>query len=336
MIIKNLDTSKKVFIVAEIGNNHEGSFANAKKMISAAADTGVDAVKFQTIVPELFVNIEDKDRFNKLKEFQLTYNNYEKLALYAEKKGLYFCSTPFDLESAKFLNNIQSFFKISSGDNEFYPLLEQVCKFNKPIILSTGLIDIKKIKKIVKFIYHNNNNQKNKLALLHCISSYPTKIDKINLNSIKFLKKNFKDTSIGFSDHTLGIEAAALSVVCGAEIIEKHFTLDKNFSNFRDHKISSDPKEMKKLVNKIREIETILGNEEKIVNVSEKKSIIDYKRSIAVKRNLKKGHKVKISDLIWVRPGNGLSPGKENLVINKILKKNISARTILKKNYFYK
>ena len=336
MKINKFNTSKNVFIVAEIGNNHEGSIIAAKNMISAAADAGVNAVKFQTIVPELFVSKNNFERFKKLKSFQLKYSQFETLANFSEKKGVLFCSTPFDLETAKFLNNIQTFFKISSGDNEFYPLIDQICKFKKPIILSTGLVDIKQIKKIVKFISNYNFYKKNNLGLLHCVSSYPTDLFEINLKSIKFLKNFFSDLTIGFSDHTLGIEASLFSVACGAEIVEKHFTLNKNYSNFRDHQLSADPKEMKSLVNKIRSLEKILGTEQKKINISEKKSVIEYKRSIAANKNLSKGSKIKKNDIMWIRPGQGFQPGQEKKILNKKLTKDIKQGEIFNRNYFQK
>ena len=335
MIIKNYNTSNEVFIIAEIGNNHEGNYNTALEMISAAADTGANAVKFQTIVPELFINKENIIRFKKLKSFQLTYNQFEKLSNFASKKNILFCSTPFDIKSAKFLNNIQSFFKISSGDNEFFPLIESVCKFNKPVILSTGLINLNKIKSIVKFI-KKKIDHKSKLALLHCVSTYPTPIIEANLRSINVLKENFKELTIGYSDHTLGIDAAILSVACGAKIIEKHFTIDKNFSDFRDHQISADPKDMTKMIKKIRKIEKILGKNNKDIQSSEKNGLIEYTRSIASNKFLKKGVKVKKSDLIWIRPGKGFKPGYEKNVLNKRLKKNIEIGHIFQKSDFKK
>ena len=333
MIINSHNTSNKVFIIAEIGNNHEGDFNTALDMISAAADTGANAVKFQTIVPELFINKENRTRFNKLKSFQLSYKQFEKLSIFATKKNILFCSTPFDIASAKFLNNIQSFFKISSGDNEFFPLIESVCKFNKPIILSTGLVNLNQIKKIVKFI-KNRIDYKSKLALLHCVSAYPTPIKDANLKSINFLREHFRDLTLGYSDHTLGIEAAALSVACGAKIIEKHFTINKNLSDFRDHKLSADPKQMTNMVKKIRKIENILGDNNKEIQFSERNGLIDYTRSIASNKYLKKGAKVKKKDLTWIRPGKGFKPGDENLVLNKILKHNILNGHIFKKSDF--
>tara|TARA_B110000495_G_C22955102_1_gene559529 strand:+ start:125 stop:1132 length:1008 start_codon:yes stop_codon:yes gene_type:complete len=333
MIIENFDTSKKVFIIAEIGNNHEGNFNIALDMISAASDTGVDAVKFQTIVPELFINKDNKERFNKLKSFEFSYSQFEKLANFAEKKNILFCSTPFDIKSAIFLNKIQSFFKISSGDNEYYSLIKKVCEFDKPLILSTGLVNLQQVKNIVKFIKKNTINAYN-VALLHCVSTYPTPINQANLKSINILKKNFEKLTIGYSDHTLGIEAAALSVACGAEIVEKHFTLDKNYSNFRDHQLSADPKDMKRLINKIRLIEKTLGENNINIQPSEKPSIQSYKRSIASNKILKKGARIKKDDLICIRPGTGFPPGKENEILNKTLNQKIKKGHIFQNNDF--
>ena len=148
MKIGKIDTNKKVFIVAEIGNNHEGNFKIAKKMIIEAAAAGVDAVKFQTYIPEHFVSCEDQARLNRLRSFQLSYNQFLELSKIAKKKGLIFFSTPLDIQSAKFLNTIQPIFKISSGDNNFYPLIDTVAKFRKPVILSTGAADTLAIKNV--------------------------------------------------------------------------------------------------------------------------------------------------------------------------------------------
>jgi len=333
MIIGKHNTENKVFIIAEIGNNHEGDFNLAKEMICAAVDTGVDAVKFQTIVPELLVNKINIERFNKLKSFQFSYKQFEKLSKFCDDRKILFCSTPFDIKSAIFLNNIQSFFKISSGDNEFYPLIDTICKFHKPIILSTGLINLTKVKKIVSYLLKKNKKHTD-LALLHCVSSYPTQFDEANINSIISLKQNFNKLTIGYSDHTLGIDAAYLSVACGARIIEKHFTIDKNYSNFRDHKLSANPKELSLLVKKIRIAEKLLGINEINIQVSEKDSIIAYKRSIASNKAMKKGKKISKKDLIWIRPGSGYFPGQEDKIIGKTLKTNIKKSHIFSKKDF--
>ena len=223
MKIGKINTDKKkVFIIAEIGNNHEGNFELAKKMINAAAATGVDAVKFQTFIPEKYISNVDQLRITKLRKFKLSYDQFNKLSLLAKKGINIFFSTPFDIESAKFLNTVQPIFKISSGDNNFYSLIETVLRFKKPLIISTGASNISDIEKLYKKI-SKNFKLKNNLSFLHCVSSYPVPNNETNLASISYLKKKFPKAVIGYSDHTLGIDAAAFSVIAGARIVEKHF-----------------------------------------------------------------------------------------------------------------
>ena len=148
MIIQNKNFSKKTFIVAEIGNNHEGCFKTAKKLIRKATECGVDAVKFQTFNVDNFISSDEKKRIETLRKFQFSYDKFKALSLFSKKLGIIFFSTPFDLESARFLNKIQPIFKIASADNNFFELLDQIIKFNKPIIISTGLADLKLLKKI--------------------------------------------------------------------------------------------------------------------------------------------------------------------------------------------
>ena len=337
MKIGNIETNKKVFIIAEIGNNHEGSFELAKKMIISAAKTGVDAVKFQTFIPEHYVSSEDEKRLNRLREFQLSYKEFKDLSKIAKKKGLIFFSTPFDLKSAKFLNTIQPIFKISSGDNNFYQLIETIASFRKSMIVSTGMANIDMIKKVYNKIikvWSRKKKRRQNLALLHCVGSYPVPNEQANLASIIYLKKLFPDVVVGYSDHTIGAEAAVSSVMAGARIVEKHFTLNKNYSDFRDHQLSADPKEMKFIVDKIRQAEKMFGKEEKKLQKCEKEMQIAGRRSIAVTRDLIFGAKLKISDLTWVRPGKGFSPGMEKEIVGKKLVKNLKMGEIIKKGDF--
>jgi N,N'-diacetyllegionaminate synthase len=309
----------KIFIVAEIGNNHEGNFKNAKKLINEAEKCGVDAVKFQTFIPELYVSKKNKKRFKLIKKFQLSFKQFKQLALYARKKKLIFFSTPLDLKSAKYLNNIQSIFKIASGDNNFIPLIKTISSFNKRIILSTGLADLKHIKKIKSLIYSiwRKQKYKGKLSILHCVSSYPVDPKEANLSFINVLKENFQNCTIGYSDHTKGVTASIAAVALGAKIIEKHFTLNNNFSKFRDHKISANPHQMKYMVRQIRKIEVMIGNEKIEIQNSEKKNSKSMRRSIVAKRDIKIGSRIKIEDLNWIRIPGGISPGNEKKILNK-------------------
>jgi len=323
MKIGHHDLNEKVMVVAEIGNNHEGDYKLAEKLIGLAAQSGVDAVKFQTIVPDRLVSIRKKERIRQLSKFQLTYDQFDKLSTLADKEGVIFLSTPFDIDSAEFLNNIVPAFKISSGDNNYYPLIKKIATTGKPIIMSTGLANINQIKKSSDYIRSiwEKNNINQKLALLHCVSLYPTPQEQANLLSIK--KLNELADIVGYSDHTIGVEAAMLSVACGARIIEKHFTIDNNYSEFRDHQLALDPAGMKRLIESIKMVSNLLGSKSLELSEDEKKAIPDSRRSIVAKQNLVAGTVIKIENLDWVRPANGLFPGNENLILGKKLKKDI-------------
>ncbi|MDA7485752.1 N-acetylneuraminate synthase family protein [Candidatus Pelagibacter ubique] len=335
MKIGNINTSKKIFIIAEIGNNHEGNFELAQKMIEQAAAAGVDAVKFQTFIPE-HISSGDQARLERLRGFKFSHDQFTKLSIIAKKMGLIFFSTPFDIESAKFLNTIQPVFKIASGDNNFYPLIDTVASFGKPIIVSTGSANLDLIQKVYELIIKTSKNKglNPSLAFLHCVSSYPVPDNEANLASIIYLKKLFSNLVIGYSDHTLGIEAAVLSAIAGARIIEKHFTLDKNYSDFRDHHLSANPNEMRLLVERVRKAESMLGIEEKKPQICEKAMNIVGRRSIAAARDLPVGAKLKWSDFIWIRPGKGYPPGEENKLIGKKIIRELKIGQIILKSDF--
>jgi N,N'-diacetyllegionaminate synthase len=323
--IDNFDLDKKVLVIAEIGNNHEGSFALAQEMIGRAAESGADAVKFQTIVPELFVSRADPARLERLKKFQFSYEQFAELAQAARKAGVIFFSTPFDLQSARFLNTIQPLFKIASGDNNFYPLLEEVASFGKPMIVSTGLADMALIRKThdrIQAVWDKNKMSPG-LALLHCIASYPAPPSQANLGAIAALKAEFPDAVIGYSDHVMGISAAAAAVAAGARVIEKHFTLDKNYSDFRDHQLSADPADMRAMVDAIREMTAMLGTGEKAPQACEADLAVAARRSIAAARDLAAGATVTADDLMWVRPGSGIAPGEESRLVGKTLQRGL-------------
>jgi len=310
----NFENLKKTFIVAEIGNNHEGSFELACKLINKAKETGVDAVKFQTFKTEDFIHPSEKKRFKILKKFELTNENFYKLSVISKKKGLKFISTPFDLKSAVFLSNLVDLFKIASGDNNYNKLIETVLKYKKPTLISTGLLNFTEILNLYKFI-KNKKFSLSRLAFLHCVSAYPVPDNEINLLSIKFLKEKFPIT-VGFSDHSLGLYASVAAIVLGAKIVEKHFTIDNNFSRFRDHKISLNPHDMKKLVNSIRLIEKMLGKNEKKIQPSESKNLFSIRRSLYASRNIYKNSIININDVSILRPLYLLNPNDLKKIIN--------------------
>jgi N-acetylneuraminate synthase/N,N'-diacetyllegionaminate synthase len=327
--IVNYDTEKKVFIIAEIGNNHEGSYSLAEEMIGKAAEAGACAVKFQTIVPEKLVSISQKDRIEQLKRFQLTYDEFERLNKVAKHENILFLSTPFDIESVHFLNSIVPAFKIASGDNNFFPLIEVIAQTGKPIIMSAGLIDLLEVRKTIDFILNiwNENAIDQDIAILHCVTSYPTALEEANLSAIKELQS--LNVTIGYSDHTIGTEAAVLSVALGARIVEKHFTIDKNYSDFRDHQLSADPNEFSQLVERVEIASKLLGQSRKTVQESEKLVMEKIRRSIVARKDLDENTVLTLDDISWVRPGGGLAPGNEEMVLGKRLKVKVAAGELI-------
>ena len=321
----NFKKLKKTFIIAEIGNNHEGSFDAACKLIREAKNAGVDAVKFQTYETNNYVSQIDPKRFKRLKKFELTKENFYKLSLLAKKFNLKFISTPFDINSAVFLNKIVDCFKISSGDNNYYQLIKKVLNFKKNTIISTGLLDYKEIINLYKLIKKIRFDTE-KIAFLYCVSSYPVKEKDANLLSISFLKKKLPLT-IGYSDHTQGSQASIAASVIGAKIIEKHFTLDNNYSNFRDHQLSLNPNDMKSLVKSIRSVESMMGIEGKTLQVDEKKNISSMRRSLYSSKILTRNSILISDDIRIVRPFVSLGPSDIKRVVGKKIKKNININT---------
>ncbi len=316
MKIGTHDIDEKILIVAEIGNNHEGNFDTARRMVEAAADAGVDAVKFQTFQTQLFTSNADPARFERLKRFELTQAQFIELSQLAKSRGLIWFSTPLDLVSAKFLEPLVDVFKVASGDNDFLPLIQQVAATGKPLIISTGLADLEHLEWISSFA--REAGAEGHLAFLHCVCAYPAPAAEANLRAIPMLAAEL-GVPIGWSDHTLGPRASLAAAAIGARIIEKHFTLDKNFSAFRDHQLSADPAEMRAIVDGVREVEVLLGRAEKVVQPSEQGNAVPARRSIAAARDLPKGHRLADGDVMWVRPAIGLPPGQESKVFGKTL-----------------
>lgn len=319
MNIGAIDTEKRVMIIAEVGNNHEGSYTLAEELIGRAAEAGADAVKFQTIVPERLVSVQQTARIEQLNKFKFSYEQFASLKSVADSEGIAFLSTPFDIESAHFLNSIVPAFKIASGDNTFFPLLEAIATTGKPIIMSAGMTELREIQASKEYIESvwQREGIASELALLHCVVSYPTPPEEANLLAIRALHS--LGCTVGYSDHTIGVQAAVLSVALGARIIEKHFTIDNHYSAFRDHQLSANPADLRELVQRVREAELLLGQEAKHVQTAEAGNVVPVRRSIVAARDLPQGHLLQREDISWVRPGGGLAPGKESEILGKVL-----------------
>lgn len=259
------------FIIAEAGINHGGDIETAKKMIEVAAKSGADAIKFQTYITEKRVDTKTP-LFNILKKCELKEDDWKELFKIAKKNNITFFSTPFDKESVDLLMELPvELFKIASFYLVNLSLLDHIASKGIPIIASRGMANKKEISNAIEIF----EKYKVEYAILHCVSAYPTKDEDANLDVIKSLKNEFNCT-VGYSDHTIGIDIPLYSVAVGAHILEKHFTLDKN-SEGPDHKLSVDPTELKELVSKIRRLEKILGSDE-IKLLEAEKGTMQYRK----------------------------------------------------------
>ena len=319
--------SSRTLIIAEVGNNHEGDFSVAEELVDKAAEAGADAVKFQTFLPELFTSRADPARFQRLKQFQLSFDQFAALAARAKARGLKFISTPLDLESAEFLAGIVDAMKIASGDNTFWPLIRAAARSGRPMIISTGISGRSEIQHAVDTVEATwaETGKPAELALLHCIVSYPAPPEQANLSAIQSLHQAFPRYTVGYSDHTIGIDAAVAAVAMGARVVEKHFTLANDYSDFRDHQLSAAPAAMAEMVRRIREIEAMLGSGELGTMACEGDLVTPVRRSIAAARDLAPGHVVEMSDIIWTRPGGGIAPGDEESVLARRLTRGVGA-----------
>jgi N,N'-diacetyllegionaminate synthase len=320
MNVGGIDLSREVLVIAEIGNNHEGSFELARQMILAAAVAGVHAVKFQTIHPDRLVSATQSARLAQLSRFAFNRDQFAELAAIAHAEGLIFLSTPFSPEAVSWLDGLVPAFKIASGDNNYVALLSAVAATGKQILLSTGMAGIAEIGEACRIIEKaaQESGQSVEVALLHCVSAYPTPPDQANLLAIATLARE-TGRVVGYSDHTLGIEAAVLSVALGARIIEKHFTISKTQSDFRDHALSADPVEMAELVRRVRCAQELLGTGEKTLQPAEMQAVSSARRSIVARANFPTGHVLTDKDIEWLRPGGGLMPGQESAILGRRL-----------------
>lgn len=319
-----------VMIIAEAGVNHNGDFTLAMKMVDAAKEAGVDYVKFQTFRPEKLVSrFAEKAEYQKdatgadesqlamLKKLTLIDDNFIELKHYCDNIGIGFISTPFDLESIDFLENFDmDFWKVPSGEVTNLPYLEAVAKTRRKVIMSTGMCDVVEINEAIAVL---KKYYVPEIILLHCNTQYPTPFEHVNLKAMETIAEKTGRT-VGYSDHTQGIEVPIAAVAMGAKVIEKHFTLDKNMEG-PDHKASLNPVELKAMVSAIRNIEKAIGTGVKEPSPSEIANKAVARKSIVAARTIKKGEKFSSENLTTKRPGNGISPMKWNRVVGKIAKR---------------
>lgn len=309
---------KNVIIIAEAGVNHNGSVEQAKKLIDAAAEAKVDYVKFQTFKAENLVTASAEtaeyqkandgatNQLEMLKRLQLSPSEHYELIDYCAKKGVKFLSTAFDLESLDFLDTLHlDLCKIPSGELTNFPYLRRVAQMKRPILLSTGMSMEADIVGAVEVLVDYGAHPE-QIILLQCNTQYPTPMRDVNLLAMKELHKHF-GLQIGYSDHTLGIEAPIAAVALGAVVIEKHFTLDKTQAG-PDHLASLDPNELKQMVAAIRNVELALGSPRKKVSSSESDNRKVARKSIVAKTAITAGELFSEENLTTKRPGSGITP----------------------------
>lgn len=334
---KKIGKNQKTFIIAEAGSNHNRNLNQAKKLIEVASEAEADAVKFQTYSAETLYSKKtpNPDYLNGkmtqdsvwelIKDIELPREWQGELADYSKEHSLIFLSTPFDYKAIAELEELNILaYKIASFEIVDLPFLKEIAKTKKPIILSTGMATLGDIEDAIKAIKEESNSS---IALLHCAIGYPPAFDDLNLKAIKTLEKAF-DLPIGYSDHTMSVNIPAVCVALGANIIEKHFTLDRCLEG-PDHKFALEPEELKKMVKNIRETELALGSTKKIVPKSEKNLYRLARRSIIAARDIPNGKIIEKSDIIIKRPGYGIAPKFINIILGRPAKNKIHKDDII-------
>lgn len=321
---------KHVTIIAEAGVNHNGDMDLAIQLIQEARNAGADYVKFQTArspesVTSKFAQMadyqkrnvkKDESQLEMIRSLTLPLSAFQILKKECDEIGIKFMSTPFDRESIDVLMNVgMDYMKVPSGEITNMPYLRKVAQQRIPVIMSTGMCELDEVRKAVDVLYSNGLKQED-LTLLHCNTEYPTPFEDVNLKAMLTLRDEF-GVKVGYSDHTKGIEVPIAAVAMGAEIIEKHFTLDRTLPG-PDHVASLEPNELKAMVDSIRNIEKAIGGGNKTVSDSERKNIVIARRSIVAACDIKKGDILTENNLTIKRPGNGVSPMKWDEVIGTI------------------
>ena len=323
------------YFIAEIGSNHNGDMRLCKKLIDSAKACGAEAVKFQSWSKSSLISraeyarntdyADRKKHFGTLEEmverYQLSPEQHREISTYCRAKGITFLSSCFSPKEADLLESLNvPAFKIASMDINHLPLLEYVASKGRPVILSTGMATLGEIERALTVLQRGGSVP---VALLHCIAIYPPAYEVINLRNILTLQQAF-DVPVGFSDHTLGTAISLAAIACGASIIEKHFTLDKNMDGW-DHAISADPAEMKTIVREGEKVFLSLGSSVRAVSEAEIEKRKKFRRCLVAKHAMKKGDKLRLEDIDFKRPGTGIHPDELIYVIGHSLSRDIEA-----------
>ena len=318
--------------------NHNGDLALAKQLVMAAKDAGADAVKFQTFQAKHLVTADApqadyqarnsgkaESQFDMLKRLELPMEDFAELSRYCQELGIIFMSTAFDEESADFLAGLgMSIFKVPSGELTNIPLLQHIARLGRPMIVSTGMGTIEEIKEGIQSIQAAGNDD---ITVLHCVTDYPTPPEHVNLRAMHAIRTAL-GVPIGYSDHSIGIDASVIAVAAGAQVIEKHFTLDCNLPG-PDHKASLEPRDLDKMVKGIRKVEVMLGSGKKQPNDAELAIAKIVRRSVVAVHDLRAGDTI-TSDMVHLRrPGTGIEPSRLDEVIGRKMAREVKAGVLL-------
>jgi N,N'-diacetyllegionaminate synthase len=327
--VRAMNMFKKIIVIAEAGVNHNGSLSTAMQMVKKAKEAGADFIKFQTFIPELVMSKyaqkaeyqitstgSEETQLEMVRKLKLSYKEFRFLKDYCAEHEMLFLSTPFDLKSIDFLDEIgMPLWKIPSGEVTNLPFLMKIAKTGKPIIMSTGMCTLDDIEAAIQIL---NSYGCSSITLLHCTTEYPTPYKEVNLNAIETLRNTFK-LPIGYSDHTKGITIPIAAAALGSVVIEKHFTLDRNMEG-PDHAASLEPEELKAMVEAIRCVEISMGDGIKKPTASESKNMVIARKSIVASKPIMKGEKFSKENITSKRPGSGISPMRWNEVIGQTAK----------------
>lgn len=326
-------------IIAEAGVNHEGSMETAKRLIDEACEGGAHAIKFQTYKAATLASKDSPAYWDTTKEpttsqYELFKrhdkfwkNEFENLKKHCDSAGIEFMSTPFDVESAGFLNDLMDVVKISSSDITNKPFIKHLCGFGKPIILSTGASYPHEVMEAVSWIEASGVP----LALLHCVLNYPTQDENAGLGMISSLRSLFPHLVIGYSDHTMpgDMQVLETAVLLGARILEKHFTHDKSLPG-NDHYHAMDKHDLRRFVDSMRRIRSIVGTPALVSLPSEEPARKNARRSLVAARNIPAGGVITKDDLTWKRPAHGISPRNYDEVLGMKARADIAEDTVLR------
>lgn len=330
---RSIGPGEQPYIVAEIGSNHNGDMQLCRRLIDAAVDCGVDAVKFQSWSKSSLISKAEYARNTRytnnngreptleeaVEKYQLTPEQHREIATYCRSHKVVFFSSCFSRQEVDLLESLNvPAYKIASMDVNHLPLLEYVAQTRKPLILSTGLATLGEIERALGFLREHNSGP---VALLHCVSIYPSAPELVNLRNIGTLQSAF-DVPVGYSDHSLGAAIPLAAIALGSCIIEKHFTLDKRTDGW-DHAVSADPEEMRYLVSESKNVQLALGNTVRTVNATQMEKRKVFRRRLVVTRGLARGERIAAADIEFKRPGTGIGPDELAYVLGRAMARDV-------------